>query len=794
MDETRVENLNLGHATAYGYAKAKGYEGTEEEFAQLCANLGIDIEQLENMTVIINMLDPDADPSGTYSDGVLTLNLPRGVKGDTGESAYEYAVAGGYTGTEEEFQQLCADLGIEVDHLKNMTVVVNMVAPSVQPSATYVDGTLTINIQSATAEQVSTAADAWLAQNITNPSNPPLDRSLTLENAAAPADMVGDLKSATNSKVSKNAISTEQSANMFDPDVLLEADGITIDSNGYFSGTASAFATNFGPSTGVPGLVFDSNARYSFSATAYCDSNASSGGGLRFRFYYSDGSYSTKSVDLSTTTPTLVSFTSDNNKSVSKFVFTYGAGASVVWHVKDLMLAKSATAQEFVPHLTPVDTVARSSVVDTANILRAETDAKLSTIGDNPYTWVNGQPSASTGTMSYGESKSKRITSEFIPISDVKSLAIYSTETYIYEGLLFRYSTSGYVGVLTGGNAEDGYTWGDSGALAIRGIFDFARMRQDYPYDVFRLAIRKKYSGDFVDITPSEATNVSFILLNQPQNSIYSVIDTRWNAIAYSDVTGISDAPINSIEHYKYIATQYSSVFTAIKGDIRVTSDNHMIMCHDDGFTFDGNGRITTYDSSNKTLIHDMTYSECMALEYATQWNGAYPHVCDFETFLGICKAYGKTCYTVVRDEYIDDIVDELVATIKTMSMQDNIIINSFTYASLRIINTKCSELMLSWIVDNGDLTEDIIDDAAAFRFPMLCLFDWGGSRTKWNALDDYKEAGLLTYAISKNVRLYEAIVKLSDDMTLDAFMRRSLTYGITGAQISGLTAADIPT
>lgn len=198
MDETRVENLNLGHATAYGYAKAKGYEGTEEEFAQLCANLGIDIEQLENMTVIINMLDPDDDPSGTYSDGVLTLNLPRGVKGDTGESAYEYAVAGGYTGTEEEFQQLCADLGIEVDHLKNMTVVVNMVAPSVQPSATYVDGTLTINIQSATAEQVSTATDAWLAQNITNPSNPPLDRSLTLANAAAPADLTGELKSALN--------------------------------------------------------------------------------------------------------------------------------------------------------------------------------------------------------------------------------------------------------------------------------------------------------------------------------------------------------------------------------------------------------------------------------------------------------------------------------------------------------------------------------------------------------------------------------------------------------------------
>ena len=29
---------NLGHATAYGYAKSKGYNGTEDEFAELMAD------------------------------------------------------------------------------------------------------------------------------------------------------------------------------------------------------------------------------------------------------------------------------------------------------------------------------------------------------------------------------------------------------------------------------------------------------------------------------------------------------------------------------------------------------------------------------------------------------------------------------------------------------------------------------------------------------------------------------------------------------------------------------------
>lgn len=47
-----------------------------------------------------------------------------------------------------------------------------------------------------TTEQIVAAVTAWLTANITNPDSPPLDRSLTQAQAAAPADMVGDLKSA----------------------------------------------------------------------------------------------------------------------------------------------------------------------------------------------------------------------------------------------------------------------------------------------------------------------------------------------------------------------------------------------------------------------------------------------------------------------------------------------------------------------------------------------------------------------------------------------------------------------
>ena len=39
-----MSETNLGHATAYGYAKSKGYTGTEEEFAEMLANLDSDAE------------------------------------------------------------------------------------------------------------------------------------------------------------------------------------------------------------------------------------------------------------------------------------------------------------------------------------------------------------------------------------------------------------------------------------------------------------------------------------------------------------------------------------------------------------------------------------------------------------------------------------------------------------------------------------------------------------------------------------------------------------------------------
>ena len=79
-----VNDKYLGHATAYAYAKSKGYQGTEEEFAQLLGNIAEDLSNIENLSVDVSTLPAGSSATASYSNGVLSLGIPKGDKGDTG--------------------------------------------------------------------------------------------------------------------------------------------------------------------------------------------------------------------------------------------------------------------------------------------------------------------------------------------------------------------------------------------------------------------------------------------------------------------------------------------------------------------------------------------------------------------------------------------------------------------------------------------------------------------------------------------------------------------------------------
>ena len=100
---------------------------------------------------------------------------------------------------------------------------------------------------------VTAAVDDYLEENFTNPSNPPLDRTLASSSSAAPADMVGDLKSAfDNTAISNNnAINSAIKELYIDNADLSSVDSLSVNksSGGY------SFAFKSG-STTVLTLVF----------------------------------------------------------------------------------------------------------------------------------------------------------------------------------------------------------------------------------------------------------------------------------------------------------------------------------------------------------------------------------------------------------------------------------------------------------------------------------------------------------------------------------------------------------
>lgn len=150
---------DLGAVTAYAYAVAGGYSGTEAEFEALLGNIAEDLSEIENLSVTVTTLPAGSSATASYNNGVLSLGIPKGDKGDKGDTG-----ATGATGPQ----------GIPGD-------VANL-ASAYSTSSTYGVGDYCIyNSQLYRCTTPITTAEAWTAAHWT---------------AAALGDDVGDLKSA----------------------------------------------------------------------------------------------------------------------------------------------------------------------------------------------------------------------------------------------------------------------------------------------------------------------------------------------------------------------------------------------------------------------------------------------------------------------------------------------------------------------------------------------------------------------------------------------------------------------
>ena len=75
---------DLGVVTAYAYAVAGGYTGTEEEFIAMLGEISVRVEELESLSATATTLEPGEPATASYDDGVITIGVPKGAKGQTG--------------------------------------------------------------------------------------------------------------------------------------------------------------------------------------------------------------------------------------------------------------------------------------------------------------------------------------------------------------------------------------------------------------------------------------------------------------------------------------------------------------------------------------------------------------------------------------------------------------------------------------------------------------------------------------------------------------------------------------
>ena len=246
----------------------------------------------------------------------------------------------------------------------------------------------------------------------------------------------------------------------------------------------------------------------------------------------------------------------------------------------------------------------------------------------------------------------------------------------------------------------------------------------------------------------------------------------KFNQIAYSYVAG--GGGTNSKEHFLHCA---QSNYDSIKTDLRLTSDGALVCCHDEGFTFNSDGRITTFDSSNCTLIHEMTYAEVMALEFNMMYNGSRCHTSDLDYFLQVCKAYGKLAYITIRGEYIETTAELVVSALKKWGMLGNCIINSFSNDALMAVRAIAPEVYLSFVFVPYTESERMfaLTNANANERYMLCLY-YSSGHTVSDLTGDSGVLDFIRQCQSNGIILYGAKEELDTVGDADALL--SLGFG----------------
>lgn len=250
-------------------------------------------------------------------------------------------------------------------------------------------------------------------------------------------------------------------------------------------------------------------------------------------------------------------------------------------------------------------------------------------------------------------------------------------------------------------------------------------------------------------------TNTKLINDDKAPEFIHELMNT-----AYSNV-GLGIA--NTKMHFD-LSARFG--FNALKGDVRITSDDVLIMHHDASVYIDSAGQIadastgTAYSFlTNKwtTTFKDRTFKE--RLGYLPSYS---QHLCTFEEYIQLCVKHNKIAYITVRENNTAKVIELCMETLKKYNMLERCVFNSYEYEALQIVRTYSQSIPVSLVLQHETtVTKADIEKVACLGNGILTLF-YAPSNNLIQLLESSWD--LFGYAQEKGVILHMAQVSKYDD------------------------------
>lgn len=243
--------------------------------------------------------------------------------------------------------------------------------------------------------------------------------------------------------------------------------------------------------------------------------------------------------------------------------------------------------------------------------------------------------------------------------------------------------------------------------------------------------------------------------------------------IAYSD---LGKYVRNSRPHFEYAARQ---VYPALKGDVRITADGKLVMCHDPGYTFGPDGRVTAFDKTRYRSFLDMSWDEVRRcrLGDAGALKGLDAQPLSFAEYAEICRDAGKLIYATVRGDRIPEVMASLFGTVRELGMEDRLIINSFTYEALAEARRYNASVPLSHVQPLRELlAEDTVRNMARLKPCCVTMFSFPDKGDAFAIVEASLPARRL--AASLGVEMHMAQVSTAEER------EKLIALGFTGLQM----------